>query len=296
MRYTIHGFSQQRAIELGIDNDDLLLLRWLVDFSATGEMKNVVIENQIYYWVHYDSICKELPIISHKKDTIYRRIKQMVDKNILCQYTQRDKSGTYSYYGFGKVYLSLISDSAAGGFGNKSEGGTEKNPYGVRKKIPTKDPSTIYNLNTNENNKSVSQSVPEERPTDGQTEITYEQPEERLNENLIMCNDEQPEVEQTELERILDKAQIYLFDARLFIIECIKKLYSDNSIPIKLKMGLKCIDIHERLFNMNYRHVESALRKMRDCKTNKELYFMKCLLTAIVELEIDDYITEIQDD
>ena len=117
-----------------------------------------------------------------------------------------------------------------------------------------------------------------------------------MNENLIMCNDEPPAQEQTELERILDKAQIYLFDARLFIIECIKKLYSDKSLQNVLKMSIKWKDIQDRLRMLNYRHVESALRKMRDCKTNKELYFMKCLLTAIVELEIDDYIFEIQDE
>jgi hypothetical protein len=111
-----------------------------------------------------------------------------------------------------------------------------------------------------------------------------------------MCNDEPPAQEQTELERILDKAQIYLFDARLFIIECIKKLYSDKSLQNVLKMSIKWKDIQDRLRMLNYRHVESALRKMRDCKTNKELYFMKCLLTAIVELEIDDYIFEIQDE
>ena len=38
MKYTIHGFSQQKAIELGLDDRDLMILRWFVDYKDTGKM------------------------------------------------------------------------------------------------------------------------------------------------------------------------------------------------------------------------------------------------------------------
>ena len=31
MKYTIYGFSQEKAIEFGLDDRDLMLLRWFVD-------------------------------------------------------------------------------------------------------------------------------------------------------------------------------------------------------------------------------------------------------------------------
>ena len=41
MFYTIHGFYQKAAHKLGLDNDDLLLLRWFVNFKDSGNMKSV---------------------------------------------------------------------------------------------------------------------------------------------------------------------------------------------------------------------------------------------------------------
>ena len=39
MKYTIEGFSQQAAHELGLDALDLIILRWFVDFKDSGNMR-----------------------------------------------------------------------------------------------------------------------------------------------------------------------------------------------------------------------------------------------------------------
>lgn len=148
MKYTVHGFSQREAVKLKLDNDDLLLLRWMVDFSGTGKMKHYIIKNKIYYWINYQTVCDDLPILATKKDTLYRRMKKLCNSKVLKHETLKE-NGTYSLYGFGIAFESLVSDDLEEGYGKKSVGGTEKNPEGVRKKIPNKDLS-IINLSTRE--------------------------------------------------------------------------------------------------------------------------------------------------
>ena len=36
MEYSIHGFSQEKALELGLDDRDLLILRWFINFRDNG--------------------------------------------------------------------------------------------------------------------------------------------------------------------------------------------------------------------------------------------------------------------
>ena len=165
MKYTIHGFSQSVAIQLGMDNDDLLILRWIVDFSQSGKMNHVYKNDRMYYWIHYDSLLKDIPILRMKKDTLYRRLKKMAASDVLSHMTVKNKKGVYSYYGLGNKYYNLInnnnlehnyyqeyeeepidiegSDLNPIGVGNKSEGG--------RIKIPNKDNST-NNYSTNDKN------------------------------------------------------------------------------------------------------------------------------------------------
>lgn len=100
-----------------------------------------------------------------------------------------------------------------------------------------------------------------------------------------------------ELERMLQNGQVYLYQARLFIESVIKRLYTDGQMPYILKMGLTHTEIQDRLRLLNNTHIDAALAKMRNVKTNKELYFAKCLLTAIVEVDIDEIVaTAVEND
>lgn len=126
MKYTIHGFNQLVAINLGLDINDLLILRYFVDFKDSGSMIRERIDGEEYYWIKYEGIIKELPVLKLKKDTIYRRLKNMCKVEVLRHKTFK-KAGTYSFYNIGPKYLSLISDS--------NPNGTERNPKGVRKEI-----------------------------------------------------------------------------------------------------------------------------------------------------------------
>ena len=120
MKYTIHGFSQQRAIELGLDDRDLMILRWFVDYKDTGKMVKKILDNDMYYWIKYEGIQEAFPIINWKKDTIYRRLKAMALKGVLKHKTVKE-FGTYSFYAIGPNYLGLTDTEYEMPVGNKSD-------------------------------------------------------------------------------------------------------------------------------------------------------------------------------
>ena len=140
MKYTIEGFNQAKAVELGLCVADLIILRWFVDFAGTDKMLKRNIEGTEYYWIKYEGLLEDLPILSITKDTLYRRLKGLVEKDVLEHITVKE-AGTYSFYKLGKNYLALITDTPIPLYGKKSDRVTEKNPTGVTKKI--------RNLNTN---------------------------------------------------------------------------------------------------------------------------------------------------
>ena len=120
MKYTIHGFSQQKAIELGLDDRDLMILRWFVDYKDTGKMIKKILDNDMYYWIKYEGIQEAFPIINWKKDTIYRRLKAMALKGVLKHKTVKE-FGTYSFYAIGPNYLGLTDTEYEMPIGNKSD-------------------------------------------------------------------------------------------------------------------------------------------------------------------------------
>ncbi len=126
MKYTIHGFNQEKLIEYELDSIDALILRYFIDFKDSGSMVSEAIEGETYYWLKYEGILKELPVLKIKKDSIYRRLKKMCEAGVLKHRTMK-RYGTYSFYSLGKNYVNLISDS------NPRE--SEINPEGVRNKI-----------------------------------------------------------------------------------------------------------------------------------------------------------------
>jgi len=109
MKYTIHGFSQKVAMEMNLKSDELLLLRWFADFMGTNKMKKFFIEDECFYWVRYDAILEDLPILDCKKRAIAGKFKNLVDADVLKNKTLK-QGGTYSVSAIGAKYESLISD------------------------------------------------------------------------------------------------------------------------------------------------------------------------------------------
>lgn len=110
MKYTIHGFSQRKALEFGLKSDELLILRWFVDFMGTSRMKKFTVDEEQFFWVKYDFILEQLPILKCNKKNLAAKFKKLVNADILKNKTLK-KGGTYSLYCIGERYEELISDT-----------------------------------------------------------------------------------------------------------------------------------------------------------------------------------------
>ena len=108
MEYSIHGFSQEKALELGLDDRDLLILRWFINFRDNGKMATKIIKEDKYYWIDYQAIIEDLPIMNIKSaDSVYRRLKKMAKVSVLKHETVR-AGGVFSYYTIGENYPALV--------------------------------------------------------------------------------------------------------------------------------------------------------------------------------------------
>lgn len=108
MRYNIHGFSQHRAVELGLTNDDLLVLRWFVDFCSSGKMQKIEESGKTYYWVRYQAVLDDLPILSIGKDRLFRKHFRTLCEARILVHKHINVGGRFSYYCLGENYETLV--------------------------------------------------------------------------------------------------------------------------------------------------------------------------------------------
>ncbi|MDO5011777.1 MAG: hypothetical protein Q4E31_13200 [Intestinibacter bartlettii] len=149
MKYTFLGFSQKAACELGLDVTDLVILRWFVDFKDSGKMHSVSIDNEEYYWIFYKNLLEDMCILSLCRETLYRRLKKMCDKNILKK-KKVAYGGNYTYYALGENYIKLNENSE-----NFSRNDTISNRMGDNLSINSLDFNQDYhNISRNGDNLS----------------------------------------------------------------------------------------------------------------------------------------------
>ncbi len=108
MKHTIMGFQQKKLIELGLDIEDVAILRYFIDFMDTDLMKAEVVDGQTYYWVMYEGVMAELPMLKMKKQAVRKRFYNLRDLGVLTHYA-KNIGGTYSSFGVGERYLELIT-------------------------------------------------------------------------------------------------------------------------------------------------------------------------------------------
>ena len=208
MKYTIHGYSQKVAIELNVDDRDLMILRWFIDYkdNPKSKMKTQIIDNEKYYWINYEGITEAFPIASWKTDTVYRRLKKMADRKILKHKTVK-QAGIWSYYTIGENYFPLLDTE------------NEIVPYGEKSNIKddTKEDPEVGNKSEGIGNKS--EGIGNKSEGNGNKSRTkYSSNNNSSNNNSIYlsniknntrktyCNLEDPEV----IERKMDQLKEYI--------------------------------------------------------------------------------------
>lgn len=128
MKNTISGFNQKKLIEMGLDLKDAMLLRYFVDFRDTESMTTIIIDNKPFYWLKYEHLKEDIPILGITTNiALRRRLKKLEDAGVLEHYHKLE-GGSFSYYTLGPKYKLLISDKSEKDFNNFSQEETTQNP------------------------------------------------------------------------------------------------------------------------------------------------------------------------
>ena len=163
MKY-IHGFLSSRLKEVGINHDESLVIRYLLNFINSNKMEKILVNGEFYYWVKYEKVASDLDILGIKKQAISdmlhydlgtkphdweERLNSMSASTrkkrekakflgIFKRYTKKDAEGTRSYFAPTDLLYSLLPNIT-------EDDGDMKN-----KKASTVPP--VKATNTNKNN------------------------------------------------------------------------------------------------------------------------------------------------
>ena len=109
MKYTICGFNQQKLFDYKLDINDAQILRWLIDFAATGKMRKLIENNTVYYLVNYEAIICAFPIMGI---TSTKAIANRFEKYVNCGLLQKTvrKGGSFSGTATLFAITSLVGD------------------------------------------------------------------------------------------------------------------------------------------------------------------------------------------
>lgn len=100
LRHSILGFNQEevlklkktitkevrgevKQVELKLDVTDLLIINHLADFPNRKKITKIILDDKIFFWVSYNTIIEELPIIDIKKQALSDRLAKMVELGML---------------------------------------------------------------------------------------------------------------------------------------------------------------------------------------------------------------------
>lgn len=128
MKFAMSGFSQQAALEFGLDTTDLYILRWIVDFMESGRMRVMFLDGEKYYWVSYQGIVDDMPLLYIKKDAVYKRLRHICDLKILKKKTVC-AGGKFSYYALGEKFEELLRFETLNSQSDKNKSDLNQNSY-----------------------------------------------------------------------------------------------------------------------------------------------------------------------
>ena len=115
MKFTIMGFDQAQALQMGLDLTDLLLLSWLKDFYHS--MDKVIVNNKQYAWVSYKYLLNDIPIIGiGNRRSLARRFDKLCEKNLVekyISYLKDNTKGKYTYFAITEETIGLLTNEVS---------------------------------------------------------------------------------------------------------------------------------------------------------------------------------------
>ena len=110
MDINISRYNQEEAVNQDLDLVHLLILEWYIVSKEENTIESKIIDEEIYHYINYEQVTKDLPIIRLCGETIRRRYKKLVDKGILkCKLKRDDKY--YPYYTEGENFYLIVKQT-----------------------------------------------------------------------------------------------------------------------------------------------------------------------------------------
>ena len=161
MRF-ITTLNNQKCMEWKLNATQGILVSLL--YEANAWAKEVIIEDEVYYFVSRNLVISELPMFFDKPDTVYREFKKLSEKGII-KYKKHGKMDLVRLTEKGKEWNFLKSENNSeknpsfeenseknpSKFGKKSENNSEKNP--------TNKDNNIYYKDTNNKDNNIYSAV-----------------------------------------------------------------------------------------------------------------------------------------
>lgn len=95
MRYCINGFNQKKLLENGLDNDDSLILNWLISFYAHAECYQ---SDTKYRWISIKKCLEDLPVLQISSTrTIQRKFQKYEELGLVGRVFDNGTNKTRSY-------------------------------------------------------------------------------------------------------------------------------------------------------------------------------------------------------
>lgn len=168
MKYTIEGLQQEKLVAWRYDATDAIIIRFILDFYNTNKMKKIEIEGKCYFWLHYQTILTELPIININKRSLSDRMMKMcgrfkesrrkgMNKHALFEFhLNKNAQGTFTYFRFKESELEqLLTNPVKCKLRPKevqtAVGDVNQTIMGGAGQLTTKDSSTRSNTSHNSN-------------------------------------------------------------------------------------------------------------------------------------------------
>lgn len=83
MKYTIEGFQQKVLLLYGLDAEDAVLLRFIVDFYFSKKMEIKVQDNREWFWLTHKFTSDQLPILNMDKRKMAEKLLKMTECGLL---------------------------------------------------------------------------------------------------------------------------------------------------------------------------------------------------------------------
>ncbi|XZK28630.1 conserved phage C-terminal domain-containing protein [Clostridium perfringens] len=142
MKYTIHGLSQKRLVEAGLDNDDALILSVIKDMYSSKNMQFQIIDGERFIWIDQGYLLEQIPIIGSPRK-LRAKIKSYCDNGFLERRLIFNKDGVKGKFSYVNVTIRLdeLVNSNINNTLGKNCLRLGNNDLRVGQKLPNKDSS-----------------------------------------------------------------------------------------------------------------------------------------------------------